>query len=146
MRRLLPVWCIFWSCWRLNITLQCFLLPQTLMKTLGMLPFDIFWAIQKHLSLLSFNFVYCTTSSRHLFFSEINGELMIPLFPCCARRGGGWDSFFNRPTSRNWLEQQKYAQSPSARPHNGGADFFDRVLCCQGASWNYKWINNFKQG
>lgn len=146
MRRLLPVWCVFWSCWRLNVTLQCFLLPQTLMKTLGMLPFDIFEPSKS--TCRSCLLILCTALHRVdiYFFSEINGELMIPLFPCCARRGGGWDSFFNRPTSRNWLEQQKYAQSPSARPHNGGADFFDRVLCCQGASWNYKWINNFKQG
>lgn len=60
---------------------------------------------------------------------------MILLFPPLCDEGGELRILlFNRPASRKWLEQQKYAQSPSARSHNGGADFFDRVLRCQGGA------------
>lgn len=65
-------------------------------------------ANQKHLSLLSVTpvFLFCVRhymESKLFFFPEINGELMIPLFPCCARKGGfGILFLIAQPLETDW--------------------------------------------
>lgn len=60
----------------------------------------------------SFEFVKGAASRRDIyFFSKINGELMIPLFPCCARKEGVWDFFLiAQPLENDW--SRKNTPSP----------------------------------
>lgn len=73
---------------------------------------------------------YIKSTFPLFFFPEINGELMIPLFPRCARKGWWWwgprDSFLiAQPLKTDWSRKNTPPPSPpSARSHNGGADFF----------------------
>lgn len=76
------------------------------------------------------------------------GELMIPLFPCCAMKGGGALGFFfliAQPLETDW--SSKNTPRPLLPDLTMEAlIFLIGSYAARGASWNYKWINNFKQG
>lgn len=93
---------------------------------------------QKHLSLrcVADVFVFCAGLCRNFsfFLSEINGELMILLFPCCSRKGGdegrGFLFLIAQPLETDWSRRN------TPRPRLPDLTMEALIFCGQGASWN----------
>ena len=84
-----------------------------------MSSFTTFWVTKKHLSLLFVTLIILFCLMHYIestflffpFFAEINGELMIPLFPCCAKQGGfGILFLIAQPLETDW--SRKNTPSP----------------------------------
>lgn len=97
----------------LKITLLCSPLPSHRDAVLECHPSTLFG----HLSLLPVSPVFSFGLQHYIestfwVFSEINGELMIPLFPRCARKEGGFGILFliAQPLETDW--SRKNTPSP----------------------------------